>query len=356
MPSSSDCSLLGLPREVRDQIYTSLFQSLTFDANEPQYGAGEDDPRLAILRVCRQTYAEAGPLVLRHVRVGCRGASDMLRALMAMSAAQVRQLRHLRVEFDMLRLNLPRASGGGDDDDDDVVPHGFHVGALLGLFPGLALHRLELVNGMHEGLDAYRAHHAADVVSSLLRADGYREARAVFDNLGSIFPGSFADRGQESFRTDAAATLDTWADLIGTRFRPRPGARVELYVDKTAPADDGYWDRHGAAGLALVDGLAAREEARCDGRDEGHDELRYWNFRAYRGEGPFAVPESGDEDEEAAPVLECVQAHPMSADELRAASTHLRRLVRAGDWAAIELAQEESGMEVDGPYGEEALW
>lgn len=360
MSSSPHCSLLGLPRELRELIYTTLFRSLVFDANSPQHVGGDDsgpDQRLAILRVCRQVYDEASPLVLRNVLICCSSAADMLRALMAMSPAKIRQLKHLRVDYDMLRLGVPRqgqdagGEGGGGGDDEGPAPHGFHVGALLGLFPGLALDLLELTDGIHGGVGAFEGYHAADVISSLLRATGgYREVRAAFSGLGSCFPGSFGDLGQESFRGDAQAALDGWAELIRARFRPRPGWAVELYFDDEAPADEGYWDRHSEAGFTLREGLEARDEARRDEGGEGGDELRCWNFRACRGEGPCAVPE-GDEA-----VLECVQAHPMSLDELREVSGYLRGLVREGDWARIEQAQEESGMTVDGPYGEEPLW
>lgn len=358
MSSSPHCSLLGLPREVRDLIYTTLFRSLVFDANNPHPSSGDDDSspdqRLAILRVCRQVHEEASPLVLRHIRLCCSSAVDMLRALMAMSPAQIRQLKHLRVDYDMLRLNVPRQQGQDDDGDEgegDPTPHGFHVPALLGLFPGLELDLLELADGMHGGLGAFESYHAADLISSLLRAKGgYREARAVFTGLNCVFPGSFADHSQESFRADAEAVLDAWAGLIREKFRPRQGWAVEMYFDDERGADEGYWDRHREAGFTLLEGLEERDEARRDESGEGGDEMRCWNFRVCRGEGPCAVPE-GDEE-----VLEGVQAHPLTAGELRAASGYLRGLVGEGDWAKIEQAQEESGMTVDGPYEEEDLW
>ncbi|KAG8156899.1 hypothetical protein KVR01_013312 [Diaporthe batatas] len=346
MSSSPHCSLLGLPRELRDLIYTTLFRSLVFDANDPQPVGGDSGPdqRLAILCVSRQIYEEASPLVLPHVRICCRSAVDM-----------VRQLKHLRVDYDMLRLSVPRQAleeeaDAGPRDSVDPVPRGFHVGALLGLFPGLELDLLELTDGMHDGLGAFASYHAPDVISSLLRAaGGYREVRAAFRGLNCCFPGSFADHSQECFRADAPEVLDAWAGLIRARFRP-PGWAVEMYFDDEAPADEGYWDRHREAGFTLLEGLEARDEAGRDQGAQGGDELQYWNFRACRGHGPCAVPE-GD-----AEVLECVQAYPMSLDELREASMYLRVLVSEGDWARIERLQEESGMTADGPYDDDGLW
>lgn len=348
MSSTPPCSLLGMPREVRDLIYTALFRSLVFDANDPQL-VGDDsgpDQRLAILRVCQQVYAEASPLVLPHVRICCSNALDMLRALMAMSPAQIRQLKYLRVDYDMLRLDVPR-QGQEEEQDGETAQHGFHVGALLGLFPGLELDLLELTDGMDDCISAYETHHPAELILSLLRAPGgYREVRAAFDGLFCVFPGSFEDHSQESFRDDAPEMLDAWAELIRTRFRPRPGWAVELYYNEQAPADEGYWDRHREAGFTLREGLDARDDARRVVIGEGGDEMRCWNFRACRGEGPCAVPE-GDEE-----ILECVLAEGRSLDELRAVSNYLRGLVRDGDWARIKELQEDSGMSGDGPYEE----
>lgn len=375
MPSTTQCSLLGLPREVRNLIYTAYFQTLVFDGAESQAGdeTGARDTRLALLYACRQIHEEASPLVLRHVRICCIGASDMLRVLMALSPAQVRQLKYLRVDCTMLCLDLPPepssppssssssapVAGDGDGDGEantaaDPAPYGFHVGALLGLFPGLALDRLDLTDGFNGGLSAYSAYHGPDLLASLLRADGYREARIALWNLHNCFPGTFADRGQESFRADARAELDAWAALLRTRFRPRPGACVELYFDETADADAGYWARHREAGFTLREGLEARDEARRDVLGDGDGELSHWNLRICRGAGPCEVREAAEgEDEE---VLECVQSHPMDAAELRDVSRHLRRLCKEADWATIDRAQEASGMYIDGPYGEESLW
>lgn len=92
-------SFLGLPREIRDLIYTAIFQSLVYrwpDTSVPP-GYWIPDHRLSILRANRQIYAEAGPLVLRHVLIRCRSALDMDLLLAMLSPIQKRQLRHLEV-------------------------------------------------------------------------------------------------------------------------------------------------------------------------------------------------------------------------------------------------------------------
>ncbi|KAK8085919.1 hypothetical protein PG994_000893 [Apiospora phragmitis] len=140
-----------------------------------------------------------------------------------------------------------------------------------------------------------------------------------------------------------------WEESIRTRFRGRPGWSVDLYVEEAdCPSD--HWDGFRNAGVTVRDGLAKRRDA---GDEESEDRCylaeHYWSFRAYRGEGPCAVPQNGDR------VLGCIgnyfqKGGPLNDEELKEASDGLRDLFRDSDWEKIAKAEQEADMYADGPY------
>ncbi|PKY00475.1 hypothetical protein P168DRAFT_68457 [Aspergillus campestris IBT 28561] len=78
--------------------------------------------------------------------------------------------------IDLSNATCESATDGDDDEDDDERRHGiqyFHLGAVLGLFPGLQFDLLKVFNGVGSGPDT--SVHTTDCFSSLLAADDYRK-------------------------------------------------------------------------------------------------------------------------------------------------------------------------------------
>ncbi|KAK8005948.1 hypothetical protein PG991_012245 [Apiospora marii] len=273
---TSPFHFLRLPREIRNLIYVSLFRELVFDRNNPKTRPNKEkkqlDPRLALLHVCRQIHAEASPLVLRHATICCSDASDMLRCLMSLNPAQIRQLKYLNVCYSIVCFNLPDHVADEDVNEEwengsDYEPdlerevRGYHVGALLGLFPGLALDLLVLEDGMSAGLSAWEAAHGPDLVASLLRADGFREVRVDMRAAADAFTGQRRTEGETSGGVkEFEAYAPSWAESIRARFRGRRGWSVDLYAEEDYCPPD-HWDRFREMGVTVRDGLNDRTEA-----------------------------------------------------------------------------------------------
>lgn len=361
---------LSLPREIRNLIYVSLFRELVFDRNNPESRSDEEknqlDPRLALLHVCRQIHAEASPLVLRHAMICCMDASDMLRCLTSLNPEKIRQLKYLNVCYSIVCFNLPDHVADEDANEEwengsDFEPdlerevRGYHVGALLGLFPSLQLDLLVLEDGMSSGMDAWEAAHGPDLVQSLLQADGFREVRVHIRMAEHAFTGRGRIDGDTSGHVkDFDAYAPAWEESIRARFRDRPGWSVDLYVEEEYCPKD-HWDRFREIGITVRDGVVNRMNA---GWEESEDSCyvaeNYWTFRACRGEGSFAVPQDSDR------VLRCIDYYfqetgPLGKEQVKAASDGLRELFRDGDYVKIQEEQEEAAMTEDGPY-DLVLW
>ncbi|KAK8040105.1 hypothetical protein PG993_008516 [Apiospora rasikravindrae] len=180
----------------------------------------------------------------------------MLRCLMSMSPQQIRQLKYLNVCYSIVSFRLPyrpkadTPSSPLPRSEPEPEPHarGFHVGALLGLFPGLELDLLVLEDGMSGGLRGYEAAHGPDLVESLLQADGFREVRANIRAPEDAFAGN---RRLDDHRGGCEKDFDdfgpAWEESIRNRFRGRPGWSVDLYVDEAECPSD-HWDRFRDAG------------------------------------------------------------------------------------------------------------
>lgn len=354
---ASHSAFLRLPREIRNEIYISLFSGLIFDRNNPHNCWYVKDqkrglhPQLALLHVCRQVYAEASPLVLRHVRVCCMDAKDMLHFLVALDPEQIRQLKYLNVCYSIFCIRLPpvEAEDPDPDSEQDNGIRGFHVGALLGLFPSLQLDMLELEDGMSEGLERYEACHGADLIESLLHADGFREVRASVRAGDDAFVGRWMIEGTSGWLKEPEDYIPRWEEPIRTRFRGRPGWSVELYVNEERCPDE-HWEQFRKAGFTLLDGLEDRNELGAEVCENpclvAGD---YWNFRACRGEGPIAVTQEDDR------MLGCIgdwfqEGGPLSDEEVNRASDSLKDLFRGSDWAKIDQAVAEADQGADGPY------
>ncbi|KAL1393443.1 hypothetical protein HDK64DRAFT_333994 [Phyllosticta capitalensis] len=120
--------LMQLPQELRDKIYSEFFSQIRF----------VDGRRLnrhapALLRTCRRIRSEIEKTWLQHVIFSFNSSESMLNTLTKFSPETLSQVRHVRVESDFLRINLPANSMGS-----------YQTHAVLQLLPGLKLDRLEL--------------------------------------------------------------------------------------------------------------------------------------------------------------------------------------------------------------------
>ncbi|PKY02137.1 hypothetical protein P168DRAFT_329108 [Aspergillus campestris IBT 28561] len=297
---------------------------------------------LAILRVCRLVYQEAEPLAIPNLEIKCNGNADVIDLLSKMSPVQITQLRNLRVwQFavgfklfsgdDDSQSDAPEGgredmsiSDDDDDDDDDSATEAvqyFHLGAVLGLFPGLQLDLLRVHCGVGGG--PYTAIHNSHCFQSLLEADGYQ--RLWMD----------ATTG-DSEPWDDILSLETWHDSIITRFRPYSHWRVRLNVPSYA--DD------------LVDGLQQNKEWESlqAGRidlvvNEDSDESDGDSDLDTDCEGTVGIViDRGDADvavkRDDSPVLRCVYVdrNGPSPRFYKKVSDALRKLFRENSWEAIK--------------------
>ncbi|KKZ60547.1 hypothetical protein EMCG_04784 [[Emmonsia] crescens] len=205
-----------------------------------------------------------------------------------MSPTQIKELRHMLVRHRPIGFNLfpvsgasrPKATGrellrlygsqdsntsdssgseldgdDGDNEDDEVDgddkqdkydPYDpayngvryFHLGALISLFPGLQLDRLEVFSGMSAG--SASGHQNTDCFGTLLEADSYRRLWMR------------AAEGDGSAWTDTPS-IRKWEDTIKTKFKPYNGWKVRIKVrcnEWEYRHDDALW--RGAALLISV--------------------------------------------------------------------------------------------------------
>ncbi|MBE3041053.1 hypothetical protein IMZ48_00385, partial [Candidatus Bathyarchaeota archaeon] len=193
--SSIPAPFLRLPIEVCQEIFTTVFQSTTIRSNRfrRRYRSFEDSHDLAILSVCRRFYHEASPLAIPNVHIFCDSNAALVETLSKMSTAQITQLRHVIIEFIPIGFNLFQEAKSSQEDSTDcdiqddhrgrkwgyeegVIPdyvRHFHLGAILGLFPGLQLDLLEVCCGTTGTSDT--PDQVIDCLGSLLEADGYRQ-------------------------------------------------------------------------------------------------------------------------------------------------------------------------------------
>ncbi|SPO06547.1 uncharacterized protein DNG_09237 [Cephalotrichum gorgonifer] len=331
-------TLLTLPWEIRHQIFTDLFRSTTFHSHRPsaQY--------LSILRVCRQTYHEAAPLVLPNARVYCKGNAAMLRTLGRMNPEQITQLRHLIVSHSSVGFNLdlrsddrragdvPEEDDGwvsetGDDLaywDEDADVRYFQLGALLSLFPGLRLDLLEVFFGAGGSVGPYTAFQTTDCFGSLLEADGYRRL---------WMHAAAGDDGQAWVDVPSA---EDWGGIIERKFKPYAGWKVQIglrgrrWEDRR---DSELWGMTLGTGITLVEAKYDERDAGDDDSD-GHSGEDVTDIVVNRGHAAdFSVKEVDG------PVLRCMVTGDGSdcPRYFRRASDALRKLVRENGWEAIEI-------------------
>ncbi|EGC45139.1 conserved hypothetical protein [Histoplasma capsulatum var. duboisii H88] len=310
-------TLLSLPPELRTLVFLYYFRSITICRRLHRNQDESDWERhLGILLVCRQIYHEAAQLLLPNARVFCNSNADLIDTLMSMSPAQIRQLRYMLIYHCPVGLNLypdtgksqPNALGESsqmkgrdlnevnasnasdavgdeseaeDRDDDDEKVRYFHLGAILGLFPGLQLDLLEVFCGVGGG--PYTGFQTTDCFGSVLEADGYRRLWMC------------ATTGDGSAWLDIPSTW-RWKEIITAKFKPYNGWRVRIRLPSyewsgfaSSDSDENsFWARARDAGFTIVE-----NEDDSDG-DDAEDEGGYRSadvadIAVERGDANFAV-------------------------------------------------------------------
>jgi hypothetical protein len=210
-------TLLQLPRELRDQIYTCLFASirLTFGKRatsrittktmKPATNA------LAILRACRQINQEAGPLWLGQILFSFENPEDLLDKLSALASTTLSQIRHVRTGGCPLMLQPI-------EDDDDVY---YRLVWVLKLLPGLRLDKLTVL-GYSGGEIAY------DTLEGLIKhGTGWRELHFITPNSTML---GFGKR--DMFMADPywrKPQPSTWNEILLQRDGTNSGASATIY-------------------------------------------------------------------------------------------------------------------------------
>ncbi|KAJ7191850.1 hypothetical protein GGX14DRAFT_701502 [Mycena pura] len=130
---------MGLPREMRGEIYPHLFFSTRLVWGERSLGRisrlriTSAPNSLALLRTCRQIHAEIGTSWLQQVLFVFEDPNSMLDKLANIPSTTLALIQHARISGDPLMLSW---------EDDDVY---YRTSQALKLLPGLALDRLTVL-------------------------------------------------------------------------------------------------------------------------------------------------------------------------------------------------------------------
>ena len=329
-------TFLGLPPEIRRNIYLQHFRPVTLrDCGRWKSRSGRSETfqdTLAILNVCRHIYHEAAPLVLPNIRVFCDGNADVIDTLTKLGPERITQLRHLIVAHCPVGFNLlpdvrtEAITDYGNQDSDqssdssfysDDGTRYFHLGAILGLFPGLHLDVLEVVCGVDE--THLTGHQTADCFGSLLEADGYRRLR-------------MEAAGGEGVPWPHMPSTKTWETSITTKFKPHSGwmIRIKLPNYLYPRHDNGYanyrfWTRAQNAGIELVE-VSGDEEAVDHESEDAVDIL------VDRGAADIVVKPNDNR------VLRCIErvCGEESQEFFKRTSDALRELFKNNSWETIK--------------------
>lgn len=133
------CTLLGLPREVRDEIYRRLFRSTRLTFGRRASGRGKrmiTKPKphsLAIRWTCHQIHEETEIVWLNHVLFNFKDPLALMDKPSALPPSSIPHIRHLRVEegpfraLDVFSYRAPR------------IYHYSNLASALQIFPTLRL-------------------------------------------------------------------------------------------------------------------------------------------------------------------------------------------------------------------------
>jgi hypothetical protein len=222
-----------------------------------------------------------------------------------------------------------------DNDDSDSDWHNdipkymrhFHLGAILGLFPGLQLDLLEVYCGTGGG--PVTSMQVLDCFGSLLEADGYRELWME------------AADGDGEWSSGDMPSMSRWKKAFATRFKPY-GGKVRFQLDRYEWDDRDrapFWATAREAGIALVKAPETNDDdeynkyQRRIEKGMGHESEDTAKIVLKRGDTADIVVKADNRV-----VLRCIQRDNGWAPEsyFKKASGALRNLFKEKDWDSIK--------------------
>jgi hypothetical protein len=241
------------------------------------------------------------------------------------------QERGLSEDDDSSSKEEDGSSEAGEDGEDDEhwnngipkhIRH-FHLGAILGLFPGLQLDLLEVYCGT--GGCSVTSMQNIDCLGSLLEADGYRELW--------MRPSD----GDSEWNTSGQPCMRNWKTVFKTRFKPYGGSvRIKLRHFEWEDTNGTPWflARCREAGFTL-EMISETDDDDDDDYNEyyGHDSEDDAVVVIKRGDAADIVVKADDRQ-----VLKCIQRDGGRAPKsfFRKASDALRKLFKENDWDSIK--------------------
>ena len=256
-------SLMTIPIELRELIYSFLFSSYTITRGHggPSRPATQvtPSPRAAVLLVSRQIYKEAW----RHLPLNCtlrfRGTEDLLDTLLSVDQSVITRLRHIQIRAFPFPLYA--------DNKAEYYPTYYFANALS-LFPGLCLDHLEVYDCWHgygQG-DGWRDVTTYLDIEGLLKSDAWKSLTYITPCTDFIASGYDHRRKRQQ-------QPENWDTLLKERDGNDSGASVQMWIVPFKQAE-------------------AREEGRTeDGRKmhewsalPGHEVVQNWRL---------ATPEQG---------------------------------------------------------------
>lgn len=242
--------LLRLPRELRNHIF-----SILFDSTRISYGRriivdeGQDIIRdirpavnsLAILRTCSQIHAEAQDAWIGRVTFSFENNRDALVKLASIFQANLSKIRHVRViECTPYAFNLEE--GGGET---------FPLSTLITSIPGLRLETLTIVRDTWtDSLNFF-----ADYVRY---SRGWRELRCVLSSTFCLQASQATGTGTENQTIDHE-TVKAIADQCSTSIKIFRGLNSSIRGSIFDP---------GARQLLDTDGLKSLSQNICEGETD----------------------------------------------------------------------------------------
>lgn len=213
-------SLLALPLELRELIYSFLFSSYNIrhgfkHANDFE-ASGNSSNRIALLLTCRQVFAEAW----RHLPLNCtfnfRGTENLLETLLSVDQNIITRVRHIRLRS----YPFPLYSQGRPE----YYPT-YHAANAFTLLPGLCLETLVVEDCWHGfGMgDGWRDVTTYFDIEALLKSDAWKELTYITPCTDFIASGY-------DHRRKRLAQPETWNALIRERDGDEYGAEVKMFI------------------------------------------------------------------------------------------------------------------------------
>lgn len=286
----------ALPLELRNQIYSSHFRSVSF-----KYPIFSLPP---LLYTSCQIHTEALPLLRPNATYDLRTTEHFIDYLTTLNPASLSQLRHISLRG----LPFPVYPF-----DDDSCYHTHLFSSIPPLFPGLQLDTLEVTDAYH-GTDVSEdgwGHNATyfELEGMIKEGKGWKEL--VFLSASDrwledvVFESSAADGTMTTERHGRGAQPGAWDRMIKKRDGEESGARVEMWLCK----EKGVWEKVEGNYNGEVENEPAKDNLAGDERSvlsigvqEGDKSDREMvrpsiKVRVRRGEGAEYVQDGSSVDE-----------------------------------------------------------